>query len=106
MARSTKFYGDWADHHGKTVLIDGIKHRIETMVYMASYPRAEEMIDVQAVPVNKRTKYYTDIKDHLGDDWSTDLLDCDPELQAAVLQQLGAGGEAFDTLVRGMGVGR
>lgn len=87
MPRSTEFYGDWVQHHGKVVEIDGHKHRIRCSVYMARYPTEREVISVYAEPVDKTSEYYLESKRKLKDDWATDILDSDVELQSDVLQQ-------------------
>ncbi len=90
MARSTKFYGDWREHDGKVVKIDGIAYRLVCRVYTQRYPYTEEVIDVSAVPVNKRSKNYRETRSQLGDDWVTDLLAYDCEQQADIVAQLAA----------------
>lgn len=90
MARSHKIYGDWEQHDGKIVKIDGHNHRLRCTTYMARYPREELMIDVSAEAVNKRAKWYQEQRRQLGDDFSTDVLDSDIELQSDIMRQLGA----------------
>lgn len=75
MARSFQFYGDWAQYHGRKVMIDGLAYTLKVNTYMASYPRREMLISVYAEPVNKHSKHYLETKRQLGDDWSTDVLE-------------------------------
>lgn len=89
MARSTQFYGFWIEHNGKVVTMDGIKYELCCYTFEQRYPYKAEMISVSAVCVNKRSKFYRDRKEQLGDDWSIDVLDSDVTVQADVLSQLG-----------------
>ncbi len=88
MARSFDVYGDWMNHNGKVVLLDGIKHKIKCNAYMARYPREEQVISVFAEPVNKRAKSYQEQRAILKDDFAVDVLDSDIEVQAEILSQL------------------
>jgi len=90
MAHSTKHYGDWQQHDGKVVKIDGRNHRLSCKVYQQRYPYPDEVISVHAEPCNRNSKWYRTIRQQLGDDWSTDVLDSSIELQVEILQQLGA----------------
>lgn len=90
MARSTKFYGDWAQHDGRTVTVNGLKCRLRCDVYTQRYPYSDQVISVHAVPVNRQSKAYRETRAALGDDWSTDVLDSDIELQSEILAQLSA----------------
>ena len=90
MARSTQVYGEWAQHDGRTVTVGGLKCRLRCNVFMARYPVAQEMISVHAEPISRTSKAYRETRAALGDDWSTDVLDSDIELQSEILAQLGA----------------
>lgn len=87
MSSSLKGKEFWLDHDGEVVVLDGIKHRLEVDSYKAKYPREEYVISVHAVPVNKQSKYYKEIKAKLGDDWASNVLES-PELESEVLAQL------------------
>jgi len=85
---SAEIYHYWLKHDGKTVKIDGILHVLKVSTYKAIFPSAHQVITVHAEVKDKSTKYYQDIRAELHDDWSTDILDSDVEIQAHVLQQL------------------
>jgi hypothetical protein len=90
MAKSYAVYGEtWEHHNGKRVKIDGLVHELQVTVYRARYPLDETVISVYAEPVNKSSRYYEKIRAALRDDWSTDVLESAPELQAKILAQLG-----------------
>lgn len=82
------FAETWEQHNGKCVKISGRAYRLQVTQYTAKYPVVCEMVDVQAVPTNKRAKWYLDEKANLGDDFTVDVLDSDIELQAEILSQL------------------
>lgn len=88
MARSTTHYGDWQQHDGKEVVVDGLRCRLRCEVFRQRYPYPDEVISVHAVPLSTRSKLYRAIRHQLGDDWSTDVLDSDIDLQVDVLEQL------------------
>ena len=81
-------HDQWLEHDGKIVLLDGIKHRLRVFTWNAIYPYPHRSISVQAEPVNRDTAYYREIKADLGDHWSTDVLDSDAAVTAAILAQL------------------
>ena len=74
MANAT-FHQDWLEHDGKICIVDGLKCRVKVVTGKAIYPYPHSTIEVSAVPVSKQSKKYKKIKDQLGDDWSTDLLE-------------------------------
>ena len=88
MSKSTRFYGFWRDHHGKVVKIDGLSYRLRCSTYQQRYPYPEEVIDVAADPVSKSSAHYREVKARLGDDWSTDVLASDIDVQVSILRQL------------------
>ena len=88
MSHRLEFHKEWQDHHGAIVKIDGRNHTLRVRTYRARYPREEWVITVDAVPTNRRSKHYQDVRDQLGDDWSTDVLASDIELQCDILNQL------------------
>lgn len=89
MARSTKFYGEWAKYDGRKVTINGLRYRLKCRIYRQRYPYEDEVIDVSAEPVNKASRVYRETKRLLGgDDWSTDVLASSIELQAEIERQL------------------
>mgnify|MGYP001074389770 CR=1 FL=1 len=79
---------EWLDYDGRKVVLNGVAHKIRVSTYRAIYPYEHVAITVHADPVDKRTKYYRDTKRELGDDWSTDVLGSDIELQVNILLQL------------------
>ena len=94
MSKSLEHYSEWLEHDGKVVYIDQLAYNIKVRTYTARYPYEQQMITVDAEPKNKQSKYYREIKQHLGDDWSTDVLDSDPDVYANVLLQ--CRNQAFD----------
>lgn len=82
-----KYYSQWEDKDGKIVIIDGYKHRLKVSVYTAKYPYIHKVITVDAVPINKTTKYYKKWKRKLGDDWSIGVLE-NFETEALVWDQV------------------
>lgn len=89
MARSTRFYGEWIEHDGKVVVIDGLKCRLRCRVHQQHYPYPDEVISVDAEPISKTSTRYREIRRRLGDDWSTDVLNSGIDLQCDILEQLG-----------------
>jgi hypothetical protein len=85
--KSLEFYTNWLEHDGKTVTIDGIKHKIKVSTFEAIYPYKHAAITVYATPVNRYSKYYREIKKELRDDWSTDVLSS-LEMECEILSQL------------------
>lgn len=86
MARSADFYSDWLQHDGKRVVVNGIAYVLHATSFMARYPYTQEMVSVQAEPVNKQSRFYREAKAQLGDDWTTDVLDSDSEVVAQFWQ--------------------
>lgn len=82
-----EFHKEFLELNKATVKIDGILHRLEVVTSVIKYPYKARVISVNARPINKDTKYYLDIKEQLGDDWSVDVLN-NPELAANVLSQV------------------
>jgi len=87
MARA-EIYQGWLEHDGKVVRINNIKHVLRVSCYEAIYPYPHQVITVHADPKDKSTKYYQNQKVELGDDWSVDVLESNPVLQADILRQL------------------
>lgn len=87
MARSFKVYGFWAQHENKIVKVDGISCRIKISVYVQRYPYEQQVISIYAEPISHSTEKYKETKRILGDDWSTDVLDSDIEVQSEILRQ-------------------
>lgn len=86
-----KVYGDeWTKHDGRIVKIDGMNCKIRVRIVNAVYPYPHESITVEAEPTAaaKRSKKYRSIKERLGDDWLTDILESDIETQCSILEQL------------------
>lgn len=86
--RSYEIYKDWEQYHNRVVLIDGLKYRLKVSTLNAIYPYPEKKISVAAYPVNKNSKHYKEVKAVLKDDWSTDILDSDIDVQCDILAQL------------------
>jgi hypothetical protein len=87
---SYAIYKDWEEFDGRAVTVDGMACTIQVSTYVASFPRNERVIHVHAVPTEAamRTEAYLSVKRKLRDDWSTDVLDSDPEVQTEILEQL------------------
>ena len=81
-------YKNWEQFDGRVVKIEGYNHRIKVRVQNGIYPYPRKLIDVSAVPMNKNSNWYQETKKLLGDDWSTDVLDSDIDLQCSILEQL------------------
>ena len=90
----------YLEHNGEWEGLDGVivrmpireggkavAHRLRVRTYEAIYPTRAQVIDVHAEPVNKAGRDYRQVRDILGDDWSTDVLDSSVELAAEVLRQ-------------------
>lgn len=79
----------WLKHHGKVVKVDGKKYKISASSHDAIYPYKHKSYTASAEMVDKNDPEYLTTKKDLGDDWSTDLLDSDPEVAAKFLKALG-----------------
>ena len=88
MAIATVVGFDWMAQTGKVVTLDGIKHVLRVESYRAIYPYVRDVLKVWATPVNRRSRYYQDVRARLGDDWSTDVLESDVCVIADVISQL------------------
>lgn len=64
----------WRDQDGKKFIVDGIAYRLKVTAYDAIYPYNHRRLNVHAVPVNKRAKWYREQRAQLGDDFFTDVL--------------------------------
>ena len=78
----------WFDHNGKTVKVDGKAYKINVRGYEVIYPYKHTTLYVDAELVNKKCREYVETKAKLGDDWSTDVLQSDPEFQGKIMIQL------------------
>jgi hypothetical protein len=87
---SYAIYKDWEQFDGRAVTIDGMDCIIRVRSYVASFPRKERVIHVDAVPTEAAmlTEAYLSVKRKLRDDWSTDVLQSEPEVETAILEQL------------------
>lgn len=75
-------------HSGKKVKLRGRSHKIKYSSQEAVYPYKHTAIYVGLDPVNKKTKYYRDMRNKLGDDWETDGLRLEGAEYANVFNQL------------------
>lgn len=89
MSRTYEFYSEFEQHNGKTVMIDGMKCRLEVSVSQAIYPYDHKAISVYATPISKNSKHYRESKAILKDDWSYDVLESF-DLECDILRQLKA----------------
>jgi len=88
---SYDIYGPtWEQHDGRLVTLDGIRRKLRVRSYNAIYPVARRVISVHAEPfgAGKRNEAYLRVRRELGDDWSTDVLSSDIEVQSEILAQL------------------
>jgi hypothetical protein len=85
--KSAQYYSHWAEHDGKTVVINGAMHRIRVNTIHAVYPCNNYQISVFAEPINKRSAHYLMTKEELGDDWSLDVLELDVEQMTEIEEQ-------------------
>ena len=74
-------------HHGKKVILDGYSHIVKYFEWHGSDHIDHTMISLE--PTNKNTKYYQEMKDRLGDDWSTDFKSLSDDHFVDVCVQLG-----------------
>lgn len=81
MAKLYSIYGQWLEHDGKIITLEGHKHKLRAYC-------VGEYIYVYAEPLDKSSKWYQDIKHQLGDDWSTDILDGSLEQLCDVIEQV------------------
>ncbi len=91
MASYDVYAGTWEKHDGKLVTIDGLRCKLRVRSYEAIYPYKRRVIDVSAEPTvaAKRSEAYRTVRAKLGDDWSTDVLQSDIDVQSEILAQLG-----------------
>ena len=87
---SYAIYKDWEEFDGRAVMVDGMPCTIRVDTYIAHFPREERVIYVHAVPTESAmlTEAYLSVKRKLRDDWSTDVLGSDPEVQTEILLQM------------------
>ena len=88
MAVLTQNNEHWLQHHNKVVLIDGLKYKLDISTHKAIYPYEHTVLSVYANPVSKNSKHYREVRAVLRDDWSTDILESDIEVQCNVLNQM------------------
>jgi hypothetical protein len=77
---------EWLDYDGMSAFIDGRKYRLEVKSCFSRF-RGYAVFSVYAKPVNKDAAFYREIREELGDDWATDVLASDVELEADILRQ-------------------
>lgn len=78
----------WVRNNGRTIVLDGVKHVLGVDVYEAIYPTERMVMTVHAEVKNKQSKYYRDEKQRLGDDWSVDVLESDPNVVLQIMEQI------------------
>jgi len=92
MSHSYDVYAEtWEKHDGRHVTVGELRCKIQVRSYVAAYPYRHRVITVHAVPtrIAKRSESYLRVKRELGDDWSTDILASDCEVECDILEQLG-----------------
>jgi len=78
----------WLEANGKVVEVQGKKYKIKVSSWQAIYPYKRYVISVDAEMVNKNDPEYIEIRQKLGDDWSTNVLESGEDFYAAVYLQL------------------
>jgi len=87
MSQNLKGREQWLEVNGKIVEVEGKKYKVKVSSWFATYPYKRYIISVNADPINKRDPEYLKIKQDLGDDWSTDVLESGEDFYAAVYLQ-------------------
>jgi len=77
----------WLEANGKIVKVQGKKYKIKVSFWQAIYPYKRYVISVDAEMINKDDPEYVKIRQDLGDDWSTDVLESGEDFYAAVYTQ-------------------
>ncbi len=77
----------WLGADGRAVQINGEQFKLHVVKINAIYPYERQVLDISARPIDTASKRYLEIRQQLGDDWSTDVTS-DPELMAEVEAQL------------------
>lgn len=75
--------------NGFIVKYKGMNHIIKYTEFNAIYPYEHLSISCHLEVENKNSDYYQDIKQMLGDDWSTDLSSIAPYQYMLICKQLG-----------------
>lgn len=90
MASYDVYAETWEQHNGRLVTIDGLRCKLRVDSYEAIYPYRHRVLKVTAEPTKaaKRTEAYLRVRRELRDDWHTDVLESDIEVQSAILAQL------------------
>jgi len=78
----------WLEANGKVVKIQGKEYKIKVSSWQAIYPYKRHVISVDAEMVNHDDPEYIEIRQKLGDDWSTDVLESGDDFYSAVYSQL------------------
>ena len=91
MSMATAFASDWISYDGRIVFVDGYSWKLRVETYDAVYPVKQSLTSVWLEPTKttRWSDYYMTIKRRLRDDWTTDVLSSEPELQAELMRQLG-----------------
>ena len=90
MASYDVYAEQWEQHDGALVTVDGLRCKLRVESYEAIYPYRHRVLNVRAVPTRaaKRSEVYRSVRADLGDDWSTDVLESDINVQCEILEQL------------------
>ena len=88
MPKNYDSYKQWIEADEKKVFIDDLVYQIKVTTWLASYPVRSQRISVSAVPINKYSKHYLEVKADLGDDWVTDVLDSGDDFYLDIAKQV------------------
>ena len=78
------------EYNGKITKIGGKTHKIRVYTIHAIYPYDHYEIFMYADMCNKYDPEYVEIKNKLGDDYSTDLLESESEIYAEAITNIKA----------------
>lgn len=90
----TPYQEQWLAHNGAEVWLHGYRHTIKVRTHEAISPYRHTAFYVDAVPVNRETRYYQDTRQQLGDDWSVDVLGSGEDVTVPIMVQLGISARA------------
>ena len=82
-------YEIWQQLNGLTVTVDGLTWIIDYRAQAATYPypHTAEYVYLDPTPETRRGRMYREEKARLGDDWSIDVREMEPEAYNTLLLQ-------------------
>lgn len=87
MSKPLDNYSCWLDADGKIVTINDKEYKIRVTTHKAIYPYERWVINVSAIMVDQTDPEYLRIKNDLGDDWSTDVLESGDDIYTSIYNQ-------------------